>query len=76
MDIELILKVVLKKHFNIEPDRVTPEAKMEEDLGLDNVEESELQVLLEQELRITFSPYECDNMVTIGDYLFAIERQL
>ena len=75
MDTELVLKVILKKHFNIEPEGVRRETKVEEDLGLDAVEQSELQELLETELRITFSPYECDNMATIGDYLFAIERQ-
>jgi acyl carrier protein len=75
VDKELVLKVILKKYFNIDPERVTTESRIEGDLGLDAVEESELQVLLEKEFKITFSPYECDNMVTVADYLFAIERQ-
>lgn len=75
MDNELVLKVLLKKHFGIEPERVTPAARLEEDFGMDNVEQSELQELVEKEFKIELTPYEVDNMNTVQDALDFIRNK-
>jgi acyl carrier protein len=74
MDNELVLKLILKKHFNVDPAVVTPESRFE-DLGLDGIEEIEMQMLLEKQFRIVFTPYEVDNMDTVQDCLDAITNK-
>lgn len=74
MDAELVLKVVLKKHFNVDPERVTPRARFE-DLGLDYPDQIELQMILEKQFKITFTPYESDHMETVQDCLDAISNK-
>ena len=64
----------LKHHFNIDPEIVTPESRFE-DLGLDAAAEIELQMLLEKQFKIVFTPYEVDHMETVGDCLTAIANK-
>jgi acyl carrier protein len=75
MDKELVLKLILKRHFDIEPERVKPDAKLEEDLGLDEIEQIEFQMLIEKEFKIVFTPYEVDHMSTVQDCLDAINNK-
>jgi acyl carrier protein len=75
MDHEHLLKVILNRHFSIEPERVTPETRFEEDLSMDDVEQSELQELVEKEFKIVFTPYEVDNMFTVQDCLDFIRNK-
>lgn len=76
MDNELVLKVIMKKHFGVEPERVTPGTKFEEDLGMDDVEQSELQELVEKEFKIVLTPYEVDHMYTVQDALDFIANKV
>lgn len=69
MDNEHMLKVILNRHFGVEPERVTPSTRFEEDLCMDDVEQSELQELVEKEFKIVLTPYEVDNMFTVQDCL-------
>jgi acyl carrier protein len=71
MDKELFLKVLLSRHFGVNVERVTPESRFA-DLGLDTAAELELQSMLEREFKITFSPWETDNMHSVQDVLDAI----
>jgi acyl carrier protein len=74
MDKELVLKVVLNRHFNVDPASVTPESRFEA-LGLDAAAEIELQMLLEKQFKITFTPYESDHMDTVQDVIDAITNK-
>jgi len=74
MDKELVLKLVLNRHFNVGPAIVTPESRFE-DLGLDAAAEIELQMLLEKQFFIVFTPYESDHMDTIQDAIDAITNK-
>jgi acyl carrier protein len=48
---------------------------VEEDLGLDELDQIELQMQLEKRLGIVFTPYQSDNMATVEDYVTAIKNK-
>ena len=68
------LKKILDERYHVPPDRITPDAPIEE-LGLDSLGMTELLFFIEEEFEITL-PYEPVAMRTVGDAVRYIDEVL
>ena len=65
---------MLAESLNISVDKVTPDAKIVEDLGADSLDVVELLSQLEDEFGIIIPDEEVESLVTVGDVAAAIEK--
>jgi acyl carrier protein len=70
------LKDVLSELFEIPPEKVTPEAKLFEELGLDSIDAIDLVVRLQALTGRRFAPQDFKAVRTVGDVLDCIEKLL
>ena len=69
------LKRVLVKTFEIEPERITPEARFYDDLDLDSIDAVDLLVKLRPFVgQKTISPNDFKQVRTIGDLTKVLEK--
>jgi len=68
------LKNVLQELFEIPPEKVTPEAKLFEELGLDSIDAIDLVVRLQALTGRRFAPQDFKAVRTVGDVLDCIEK--
>jgi acyl carrier protein len=62
-----IVNQTLVSEFELEPAKITPEARMREDLGLDSLDAVDLIVALEKALSVQIPEDTARQMRTIGD---------
>jgi acyl carrier protein len=62
-----ILTDTLVGEFELDPARITPEARMREDLGLDSLDAVDLVVALEKQLHVQIPEDVARQMKTVGD---------
>ncbi len=65
---------MLAESLNISVDKVTPDAKIVEDLGADSLDVVELLSQLEDEFGIIIPDEEVESLVTVADVAAAIEK--
>lgn len=65
---------MLAEALNISADKVTPDAKIVEDLGADSLDVVELLSQLEDEFGIIIPDEEVESLVTVADVAAAIEK--
>ena len=70
------LKDVLEELFEIPPQKVTPEAKLFEELGLDSIDAVDLVVKIQAFTGRRVSPQDFKAVRTVGDVLDCIEKLL
>jgi acyl carrier protein len=70
------LKDVLKELFEVPPERVTPEAKLFEELGLDSIDAIDLVVKLQALTGRRIAPQDFKMVRTVGDVLDCVEKLL
>ncbi len=68
------IQAMLAEALNISIDKVTPDAKIVDDLGADSLDVVELLSQLEEEYGIIIPDDEAENLVTVADVAKAIEQ--
>ncbi len=67
------IQAMLAEALNISVDKVTPDAKIVDDLGADSLDVVELLSQLEEEYGIIIPDDDAENLVTVADVAKAIE---
>ena len=68
------LKEILAKLFEVDPDEVTLEARLYEDLDLDSIDAVDLIVHLQEMTQRKFNPEEFKSVKTVNDVIVVIEK--
>ncbi len=68
------IQAMLAEALNISIDKVTPDAKIVDDLGADSLDVVELLSQLEEEYGIIIPDDDAENLVTVADVAKAIEQ--
>jgi acyl carrier protein len=66
------LRTLLVERFELDPATVTPEARLDEDLGLDSIDAVDLALSIKDETGLDVSPQDFTDARTVGD----VERQV
>ncbi len=66
-DVFDILKKTLVDEFEVDPDAITPEARLQEDLDLDSIDAVDLILKIQELTGQSVSPEEFKHVTTIGD---------
>ena len=69
------LKAIIVEQFDVDEALVTPEADMQEDLGIDSLDVVDLIVIISEELDIEIQDEAVDNIKTVGDIVAYIDSQ-
>ncbi len=67
------IQAMLAEALNISVDKVTPDAKIVDDLGADSLDVVEMLSQLEEEYGIIIPDDQAENLVTVADVANAIE---
>ena len=67
------LKAIIVEQFDVDEALVTPEADMQEDLGIDSLDVVDLIVIISEEFDIEIPDEAVDNIKTVGDIVSYIE---
>jgi acyl carrier protein len=70
------IRVIFKENFAIEPERVTPDAHLFEELDLDSIDAVDLAIKLQEMTGRRIKPEEFKQVRTVGDVISAIESLL
>ena len=68
------IQAMLADALNLPVEKVTPDAKIVDDLGADSLDVVELLSQLEDEYGITIPDDEVENLVTVADVAAAVEK--
>jgi len=68
MNNEKIIEIIVDS-LGCDADKVTPEARLAEDLEADSLAAAELAMALEEEFDITIEDDELKNFITVGDII-------
>ena len=68
------IQAMLAEALNLPVEKVTPDAKIVDDLGADSLDVVELLSQLEDEYGITIPDDEVENLVTVADVAAAVEK--
>ena len=68
------IQSMLADALNVPVEKVTPDAKIVEDLGADSLDVVELLSRLEDEFGITIPDEDVENLVTVGDVAAELEK--
>ena len=69
------LKAIIVEQFDVDESLVTPEADMQEDLGVDALDVVDLIVIISEEFDIEIPDEVVDNIKTVGDIVAYIDSQ-
>lgn len=70
------IRAIFSEHFAIEPERVTPEAHLFDDLDLDSIDAVDLAIKLQEMTGRRIKPDEFKSVRTVGDVIGAVELLL
>lgn len=70
------VRKIIWEHLGVEDNRITPEAKLRDDLGADSLDHVELVMAFEEEFMIEISDAEAEKVETVGQAVAAIDRLL
>ena len=71
-----ILQEIFLENFFIPAEQVIPEAKLEEDLGIDSLGLVKLVLDLEEAYKISISDDECSGIKTVDDLIVIMNRKI
>ena len=69
------LKAIIVEQFDVDESLVTPEADMQEDLGVESLDVVDLIVIISEEFDIEIPDEVVDNIKTVGDIVAYIDSQ-
>lgn len=75
-DIEAKVKKIIAENLAVEPNRITPETTLIDDLGADSLDMVELTMACEEEFGIMISDDEAEKVVTVQDMENLLNRLL
>lgn len=75
-EIEEKVKAFLVEDLEIEPDRIFPEARLKEDVGIDSLDFIDIVVIVEKNFGFKIKPEEMANVVTLNDFYNYIESKV
>lgn len=70
------LKAILAEAFEIDPERVTPEANLFEELGLDSIDAVDLAIKLQEMTGKRIKPEDFKTVRTVGDVIRTVHLLL
>ena len=70
------IRAIFKDNFGIEPERVTPETHLFEELDLDSIDAVDLAIKLQEMTGRRIKPEEFKSVRTVGDVVAAVESLL
>jgi acyl carrier protein len=70
------LKGIIVEYFGVDADRITPQASIYSDLGLDSLDEVELAIEIENDFEIEVSDEQIEASFTVADLVKVIDTQL
>ncbi len=69
------LKKVLVEELQLDPEEVTPEAELANDLGINSIELADLVMLCEDKFDIEIEDDDIHKFITVGDVVAYLEKQ-
>ena len=69
------LKNILVEELQLDPDEITPEAELANDLGINSIELADLVLLCEDKFGIEIQDSDIHKFVTIADVVAYLEEQ-
>jgi acyl carrier protein len=77
-DTEILERIreIFQENFDIEPSRVTPEARLFDELDLDSIDAVDLAIKLQEMTGRRIKPEEFKSVRTVGDVIAAVESLL
>lgn len=76
MSVEEQVKELVIKQLKVEPDKVTPEATIREDLGADSLDATELVITIESAFQISIPDEDALRLVTVKDVVEYVEQKV
>jgi len=73
-DIEKKVKEIIIEQLGVSEDKVTPDAKFDDDLGADSLDRVELVMSLEEEFGLEIPDEEAEKISTVGQAIKYIEE--
>lgn len=73
-EIENRAKDVVRIHLGLDPEKITPAARLAEDLGADSLDSVELVMAMEEEFDISITDEQCEACQTFGDVIKLLEK--
>ncbi len=68
------LKNILVEELSINPDDITPDAELTNDLGVNSLELADLVLMCEEEFGIEFNEEDMHKFITVGDVADFLEE--
>jgi len=75
-DVFQTLKSTLVEQFELDPAKITPEARLQEDLDLDSIDAVDMVIKLQELTGCKVSPEDFKGVQTVGDVQRIIEKLL
>lgn len=75
-DVFQTLKDTLVEQFDLDPDKITPQARLAEDLDLDSIDAVDMIIKLQEMTGRKVSPEDFKSVRTVADVQHVIERLL
>ena len=76
MSVEEQVRALVVEQLKVEPDKVTPEATIKEDLGADSLDATELIIAMESAFGVSVPDDEALQLLTFGDVVRCIEQKV
>ena len=67
------IKDLLVEELQVNPDEVTPDAELVNDLGINSLELADLVLLCEERFNVTIDDEDLHNFITVGDVVRYVE---
>ena len=67
------IKEIIVKELKVDPEKVTPEASLKNDLGADSLDAVEIIMDIEDEFDVQIADDQADSIQTVGDLVKYIE---
>ena len=68
------LKNVLVEELQLDPEEITPDAELANDLGINSIELADLVMLCEERFDVEFQDDDIHKLITIGDVVAYLEE--
>lgn len=75
-EIEQIVKDFLIEDLEIEPEKITMDGRMKEDIGIDSLDMVDVAVIVDKKFGFKIQPDEMKNTVTLNDFCNYIEQKI
>ena len=75
-EIEAAVRDFLIEDLEVEDEKIQPEAKLKEDVGIDSLDFVDIVVIVEKRFGFKIKPEEMAGVVTVNDFVDYIERKL